>query len=225
MLFVSDKVLQNQEMAARTNVTLLMKAFALERRAVYLHRLFHIPPDLVVNRWASITASATLYPFSLAHDSSRRTERSRGDLDCLQYRGEHRPRLLPEKALRRGRAVRTREEKVMHSRQACTLSRVVQASQLMVPQREVPVAPFYIGAGALEHLRERLGLVLELVLLHRAQRIQGPTGLKQWGTETPSQRTKRRAFGDRPRRGHALERAGGNEMGVHGVGHRWRKTS
>jgi len=32
MLLVTDKVLQNQEMAARPNVTLLMKAFALERR-------------------------------------------------------------------------------------------------------------------------------------------------------------------------------------------------
>jgi hypothetical protein len=33
---VTDKVLQNQEMAARTKVTLLVKAFALERRAVSL---------------------------------------------------------------------------------------------------------------------------------------------------------------------------------------------
>jgi hypothetical protein len=34
VLLVTDKVLQNQEMAARTKVTLLMKAFALERRAM-----------------------------------------------------------------------------------------------------------------------------------------------------------------------------------------------
>ena len=35
VLLVTDKVLQNQEMAARTKVTLLVKAFALERRVAY----------------------------------------------------------------------------------------------------------------------------------------------------------------------------------------------
>jgi hypothetical protein len=48
MLLVADKVLQNQEMAARTKVTLLMKAFALERRVYPVIRKNHIPPDLVV---------------------------------------------------------------------------------------------------------------------------------------------------------------------------------
>src|SRR5437870_2263157 len=38
---------------------------------------------------ASITASATLYPFSLAHGASRWTEGSRRYLDGLQYRGKH----------------------------------------------------------------------------------------------------------------------------------------
>jgi hypothetical protein len=38
VLLVTDKVLQNQEMAARTKVTLLAKAFALERR-----EMGHIP--------------------------------------------------------------------------------------------------------------------------------------------------------------------------------------
>jgi len=36
VFLVTDKVLQNQEMAARTKVTLLVKAFALERRVAYL---------------------------------------------------------------------------------------------------------------------------------------------------------------------------------------------
>jgi len=36
VLLVADKVLQNQEMAARTKVTLLVKAFALECRVVWL---------------------------------------------------------------------------------------------------------------------------------------------------------------------------------------------
>ena len=62
----------------------------------------------------------------------------------------------------------------MHGCQARTFSRVIEPSQLVMAPREIPVAPFHIGAGALKHLRERFGLVFELVLLHRAQRAQGP---------------------------------------------------
>ena len=62
---------------------------------------------------------------------------------------------------------------MVHCCQACTLSGVVKSSQVMVPEREGAVAPFDIGAGALQHLCERFGLVLELVLRHRAQRTQG----------------------------------------------------
>jgi hypothetical protein len=58
--------------------------------------------------------------------------------------------------------------KVVNRGQACTLSRMIESSKLVMPQRKVPVTPFHIGAGALEHLRERLGLLLELVLRHRA---------------------------------------------------------
>jgi hypothetical protein len=69
----------------------------------------------------------------------------------------------------------------MYRGQIGRLLGVIEASQLVIPQYKVPVVPFHIGAGTLEHLRERLGLVPELVLLCRAQRPQGPTGLKQWG--------------------------------------------
>src|SRR5262245_59062455 len=120
--------------------------------------------------WALITASATLHPLSLSQCSSRRTERGWRYLDGSQNGSKHRTGLLPEKSLRCGRAVRTREEKVMHGCQARTLSWMIEPSQLVIAQREVPVAPFHIGAGALKHLRERLGLMLELVLLLRAQR-------------------------------------------------------
>jgi hypothetical protein len=102
---------------------------------------------------------------------------------------------------------------------------VIEDSYLVIPQCQIPVAPFYIRAGTLEHLRERLGLMPELVLLHRAQRIQGPTGLTQWGAETLGKRAKRRAFSHGPRRDHAIKMEGGNEMGVHGVGGRRRKAS
>ena len=80
--------------------------------------------------------------------------------------------VLTEKPLRRSRSVCPGEEEVMHCCQACPLSGVVRSSQLMMPEREVSVAPFDIGARALQHLCERFSLVLELVLLHRAQRPQ-----------------------------------------------------
>ena len=64
----------------------------------------------------------------------------------------------------------------MNRGQTGPLSGVVEASQLMIPQREISVASFHIGAGALEHLRERFGLGLELILLHGAQRPKTPSG-------------------------------------------------
>src|SRR5215467_511263 len=165
-----------------------------------------------------ITASATLCPFSLADCLSRGTEGGRRYLHGFQDRGKHGAGLLPEKPFRRGGAVRAREEEVVHRCQARTLSGMVKSSQLMVPQREVPVAPFHRGTGALEHLRERFGLVLELVLPHWAQLAQRPAGRKQRGAEALGQFTQRLAGGNRPRRGHALEIIRRDEMGMHGVG-------
>src|SRR6266704_6340965 len=49
--------------------------------ATFLHCAFTAHSDLVVDSWASITASATLHPLSLAHCSPWRTEGSRWDLD------------------------------------------------------------------------------------------------------------------------------------------------
>jgi hypothetical protein len=81
--------------------------------------------------------------------------------------------VLTEKPLRRSRSVYPGEDEVVHCCQACPRSGVVKASQLMMPEQEVSDAPFDLGARALQHLCERFGLVLELVLLHRAQRAQG----------------------------------------------------
>src|SRR5215510_1093601 len=127
---------------------------------------------------ALITASATLHPFSLSQCSSRRTERRWRYLDGSQNGSKHRAGLLPEKALRRGRAVRTREEKVVNGSQAHALAGVIESAQLVIPQREVPVAPFHIGTGALEHRRQLGRLSFEVVLLHHAQRSQQPIGCK-----------------------------------------------
>jgi hypothetical protein len=81
--------------------------------------------------------------------------------------------VLTEKPLCRSRSVYPGEEEVVHCCQACPRSGVGKSSQVTMPEQEVSVAPFDIGASALQHLCERFGLVLELVLLPRAQRAQG----------------------------------------------------
>jgi hypothetical protein len=70
------------------------------------------------------------------------------------------------------------------------LSGVVEPSQLMVPQREVPVAPFHAGARTLGHLRERFGLVLELVSLRWTQRPECSIRRKQRGAEALGQESR-----------------------------------
>jgi hypothetical protein len=67
----------------------------------------------------------------------------------------------------------------MYCGQTGPLSGVIEASQLVIPQCQVPVTPFHIGARALEDLGESACYCLECVLLSRAQRAQGPTGRKQ----------------------------------------------
>src|SRR6266446_6995363 len=89
--------------------------------------------------------------------------------------------------------------------QACSLSGVVESSQLMVAQREVPVAPFHIGAGALEHLCKLRCFCLEPVLLHRARLPQRPTRLKQQCAEVFGTRTTWLTLCHRPGCGHAIE--------------------
>ena len=73
-------------------------------------------------------------PFDLPHGSPRRTERSRGDVDRIQYCRKHRARFLSEESLRRRRLIGSREQEVAYCGQTGPLSGMVQASQLMVPQ-------------------------------------------------------------------------------------------
>jgi hypothetical protein len=65
---------------------------------------------------------------------------------------------------------------MVHRGQARTLSGMVEPSQLVIAQCEVPVAPFHSGAGALEDLRELGRLCFALVLLHHAERAEAPPG-------------------------------------------------
>jgi len=61
----------------------------------------------------------------------------------------------------------------MEGAQASPLSGVIEASHLVITQGQIPVAPLHMRARTLEHLRERLGLMPELGLLHWAQRLSG----------------------------------------------------
>ena len=100
----------------------------------------------IIDDAALITAPATFASPALLYGSPWWTERRWWDLDRLQNRGKHRPRFLPEKPLRRGRPICPREAKVMHRCQTFSLSRVLEPSQLMIPQREIAVSSFDIGA-------------------------------------------------------------------------------
>src|SRR5713101_4327269 len=113
----------------------------------------------------------------------------------------------------------------MYRGQTGTLSGVVEPSQLMVSQREVSVAPFHMGAGALKHLREFCGLLLQPVLRSWRQRTEGPTGRKQRGAEALGKLAKWLTLCHRPRRGHALKIIRWNKMGVHSVGLSLRQIS
>src|SRR5262245_58367479 len=80
--------------------------------------------------------------------------------NCLK----HRTRLLTEKSLRRRCPVGPGEEKVVHGSEALPLPRQVESAPLMVAERQVAVAPLHLGTRALEHSRQPLGLVMELIL-------------------------------------------------------------
>ena len=79
----------------------------------------------------------------------------------------------------------------MNGGEALSLARQVESSQLMVPQREIPVSSFYIGTCALEHVREFGRLGFELALLGQGQVAQRSAGLKEWGAKALDQCTKR----------------------------------
>ncbi len=64
--------------------------------------------------------------------------------------------------------------KVMNGGEALPLTGQVQPSKLMVPQGQVAVSPLHIGTRALEHGRQPLGLVMEVVLGFRASPFNMP---------------------------------------------------
>src|SRR2546430_5467086 len=97
---------------------------------------------------------------------------------------------------------------------------MVEAAQLMVPQREVAIASFHIGAGPLEHLCQLFGLLLQCALLCLAQLSQRPTGLTQRRAQTLGQLPKRLACIRRARLGPTIAIEGRDETRVQGVGHR-----
>jgi hypothetical protein len=106
----------------------------------------------------------------------------------------------------------------MHRRQADAFPGIGKTSQGMVTQREVPIASFDIGAGALEHLCERCSLVLEPLLRTGRHRTQHSIGLKKRGLEALGQCAQRLAIATLPSGSDTLKRVRGNQMRMHGVG-------
>ncbi len=109
--------------------------------------------------------------------------------------------------------------------QAGPFSGAVESSQLMVAQREVPVVPFHIGAGALEHLGTLRCFGLEPVVLHRARLPQRPTRRNQPCAEGFGTRTKWLPLCHRPGCGHAIEGIRWHQRRRHGGGRGLRHTS
>jgi hypothetical protein len=97
---------------------------------------------------------------------------------------------------------------------------MVESSQLVIAQREVPVASFHIGTRALEHFRERGCFLLPSVLLTLTQRTEGASGCTQRSPEVRSTLTKGSPLPDRLGRCHTFAVIGRHQLGMHGVGRR-----
>jgi len=104
----------------------------------------------------------------------------------------------------------------------CPLSGVVKSSQLGLPQREVPVAPFHIGAGALAYLGELGRLLLQPTLLERMQLTARPTRCTPGCTEAIRTLPPWCTFPDQLGGSDTFEIVRGHAMRRHGVG-RWRR--
>src|SRR5215813_9103433 len=163
---------------------------------------------------ASIMVSATLC-------FSRWAQRRGRHFHRFQYRGKHRARFLTEKALRCRRPVRPSQKKVVHGGEARTLSRQVESSPLMAASGQGAIAPCHMGTRAREHGRQPFGLVMEVVLRLRTQRVQDAARCKQGGAQSPGEFAKGFAIIDAASPGHAIEIVRRDALGVHGQGDRW----
>ena len=106
----------------------------------------------------------------------------------------------------------------MHRCQACTLPGMLKTSQLVVAQREVSIAAFRIGAGALEHLSEHHRFVLEMTLFSWIQLAQCPSGLKKGCAKALGPLSKRSALTARLGGRHPVEIIRRDQMRMHGIG-------
>ena len=106
----------------------------------------------------------------------------------------------------------------MYCGQTCPLPGVIKSSQLVIPEREIPVAPFYVGAGALENLGKLGRLLLQPALLERIQRTARPTRGKQGCTDALSKLPQWCTFPDQLGGSDTFEIVRRDEMRMHGVG-------
>ena len=80
------------------------------------------------------------------------------------------------------------------------------------------MAPCHVGAGALEHLSESHGRVLEAVLFSWAQLTQRPTGLKKGGAEAIGTLPQCLALTDRLGRGDPIAIRRGHQVRMPSLG-------
>ena len=97
------------------------------------------------------------------------------------------------------------------------LTRQLKPSQLVVAQRQIPVASFDIGTRTLANLRARSGLLSQVALGLWTQLTQGSTRLKQRCAKAAGELPKRLAITDGASLGHSFEVKRWNELSVHGV--------
>src|SRR5262245_23443116 len=125
-----------------------------------------------------------------------------GERACIVHSHEALWRLASPCGRQSSRGYALFEAKIPSEKMRLITAYGVRNVKLMVPQREVAVAPFHMRAGALEHLRERGGLRLELVVRHRAYLPSRSTRHKQRRAQALGQRTQRLACCHRPSRSH-----------------------
>jgi hypothetical protein len=107
---------------------------------------------------------------------------------------------------------------MVHRRQTGPLCGMVKSAQWLVPQGERAAASFHMGPGALEDLREPVGLGLEVVVRQEAEAAQRSAGLQAWGAQALGQGTPRLPLCHGRGCGHARQVLRRHEMGVQSVG-------
>jgi hypothetical protein len=101
--------------------------------------------------------------------------------------------------------------------QTCPLPWQGKPSELVVAQRQIPVAPFDMRTRPLDKLRKLFGRLSQAVVGLGTQLTQGAAGFAPGLTQAAGQLPKRLAMAHRLTSGEAIERKRGKELRMHGV--------